>query len=212
METYAQAVVTEFLICYAEDLFAQDQGSDSGPDSLEQDRCESQVELRGTESCRRPKSLPLNPPTKLLSLEEARRRGLGAGAGPIAPPASGAIAAAAAAPVASPAQDRQLRPAGHLKPKYIEVRCGKRGLKRSPSGWRGLFWRSKLQRARAPPQGPPPAPLPPPTQQVSVDVVMSGSLRPVKSCESLASDTDTLPPLADRASAPLKHHTRYIVY
>ncbi|XP_013176425.1 PREDICTED: GTPase-activating protein CdGAPr isoform X3 [Papilio xuthus] len=221
-----QAVVTEFLICYAEDLFAQDQGSDSGPDSLEQDRCESQVELRGTESCRRPKSLPLNPPTKLLSLEEARRRGLGAGAGPIAPPASGAIAAAAAAPVASPAQDRQLRPAGHLKPKYIEVGSGpnnlpqyhtvldlplsggKRGLKRSPSGWRGLFWRSKLQRARAPPQGPPPAPLPPPTQQVSVDVVMSGSLRPVKSCESLASDTDTLPPLADRASAPLKHHTR----
>lgn len=31
-----QAVVTEFLICYAEDLFAQDQGADSGPDSLEQ--------------------------------------------------------------------------------------------------------------------------------------------------------------------------------
>lgn len=46
--------------------------------------------------------------------------------------------------------------------------------------------------------------------QVSVDVVMSGTLRPVKSCESLASDTDTLPPLADRASAPLKHHTRYL--
>ncbi|KPJ17437.1 GTPase-activating protein CdGAPr [Papilio machaon] len=182
--------------------------------------------LRGTESCRRPKSLPLNPPTKLLSLEEARRRGLGAGAGPSAPPASGAIAAAAAAPLTSPAQDRQLRPAGHLKPKYIEVGSGpnnlpqyhtvldlplsggKRGLKRSPSGWRGLFWRSKLQRARAPPQGPPPAPLPPPAQQVSADVVMSASLRPVKSCESLASDTDTLPPLADRASAPLKHHTR----
>ncbi|XP_068622140.1 GTPase-activating protein CdGAPr [Battus philenor] len=220
-----QAVVTEFLICYAEELFAQEQGADSGPDSLEQDRCESLVELRGNESCRRPKSLPLNPPTKLLSLEEARRRGLGAGAGTGAPPASGAIAAAAAATSAPSPHDRQLRPAGHLKPKYIEVGSGpnnlpqyhtvldlplsgsKRGLKRSPSGWRGLFSRSKLQRARAPPL-PPPAPMPAPTNQLSQDVVMAGALRPVKSCESLASDTDTLPPLADRASAPLKHHTR----
>ncbi|CAK1592835.1 unnamed protein product [Parnassius mnemosyne] len=37
---------------------------------------------------------------------------------------------------------------------------------------------------------------------------MCGALRPVKSCESLASDTDTLAPLAEKASAPLKHHTR----
>lgn len=54
-----------------------------------------------------------------------------------------------------------------FKKLFSNIAGGKRGLKRSPSGWRGLFWRSKLQRARAPPQGPPPAPLPPPTQQVN---------------------------------------------
>lgn len=32
----SQAVVTEFLICYAEELFAQEQGEESGPESLEQ--------------------------------------------------------------------------------------------------------------------------------------------------------------------------------
>ncbi|XP_063898735.1 GTPase-activating protein CdGAPr isoform X4 [Helicoverpa armigera] len=216
-----QAVVTEFLICYAEELFAQEQGEDSGPESLEQERCESQVELRGTESCRRPKSLPINPPTKLLSLEEARRRGQAGGApalSPRLPPASGAIAAAAAA-------NTQLRPSSHLRPKYIEVGSGpnnlpqyhtvlelpapgKRGLKRSPSGWRGLFTRSKQQRARsrrdtAPTL--PPSPTPPP----DVPMCQSGlGLRPVKSCESLTSDTDTLAPLADRAAVALKHHTR----
>lgn len=36
------------------------------------------------------------------------------------------------------------------------------------------------------------------------------TLRPVKSCESLTSDTDTLAPLAERAIVPLKHHTRYV--
>ncbi|XP_026735080.1 GTPase-activating protein CdGAPr isoform X3 [Trichoplusia ni] len=209
-----QAVVTEFLICYAEELFAQEQGEESGPESLEQERCESQVELRGTESCRRPKSLPINPPTKLLSLEEARRRGA-AGSGraagsPRLPPASGAIAAAAA-------DNTQLRPSSHLRPKYIEVGSGpnnlpqyhtvldlpvpgKRGVKRSPAGWRGLFSRSK-QRA--------PASLPQPPDPPQADIPMCGvGLRPVKSCESLASDTDTLAPLADRPAAPLKHHTR----
>ncbi|CAH2056065.1 unnamed protein product, partial [Iphiclides podalirius] len=221
-----QAVVTEFLICYAEELFAQEQGADSGPDSLEQDHFDCQVELRGNESCRRPKSLPLNPPTKLLSLEEARRRGV-RGERSAGPPPSGAIAAAAAAPCAPAPRDRDLRPAAHLKPKYIEVGSGpnnlpqyhtvldlplsggKRGLKRSPSGWRGLFSRSKLQRARAPPQ-PPPQPLAapaPPHQEASLAGV-AGALRPVKSCESLASDTDTLPPLNDAPGAPLKHHTR----
>ncbi|XP_072948513.1 GTPase-activating protein CdGAPr [Epargyreus clarus] len=205
-----QAVVTEFLICYAEELFAQEQGADSGPDSLEQDRYE-QVELRGIESGRRPKSLPLNPPTKLLSLEEARRRGKCSMPSDTPLPASGAIAAAATT---------HLRPAGHLKPKYIEVGSGpnnlpqyhtvldlpvpgaKRALKRSPSGWRGLFSRTKLQRARA---QPPAEPATPPPQEVSA---CTTTLRPAKSCESLASDGDTLPPLAIRAAAPLKHHTR----
>ncbi|XP_075988942.1 GTPase-activating protein CdGAPr [Anticarsia gemmatalis] len=213
-----QAVVTEFLICYAEELFAEEQGADSGPESLEQERCESQVELRGNESCRRPKSLPINPPTKLLSLEEARRRGTsGAGPAPCSsarlPPPSGAIAAAA---------EQQLRPSSHLRPKYIEVGSGpnnlpqyhtvldlpvpgKRGLKRSPSGWRGLFTRSKQQRARTVRPTIAHTPNPPTPPQ---DTPMLGGLRPVKSCESLASDTDTLAPLAERAAAPLKHHTR----
>ncbi|KAJ8706395.1 hypothetical protein PYW08_011021 [Mythimna loreyi] len=217
-----QAVVTEFLICYAEELFAQEQGEDSGPESLEQERCESQVELRGNESCRRPKSLPINPPTKLLSLEEARRRGQVGGAAPAPSPrlpaASGAIAAAAAA-------NTQLRPSSHLRPKYIEVGSGpnnlpqyhtvldlpapgKRGLKRSPSGWRGLFTRSKQQRARSRREPAPHVPrTPTPPQDIPMCTTSLG-LRPVKSCESLASDSDTLAPLAERAAVPLKHHTR----
>ncbi|XP_050358380.1 GTPase-activating protein CdGAPr isoform X3 [Nymphalis io] len=183
-----QAVVTEFLICYAEELFAQEQGADSGPGSLEQDCYDSHVELRClNETGRRPKSLPLNPPTKLLSLEEARRRGR-----PAAP---------------------ALRPAAHAPPKYIEVGSGpnnlpqyhtildlpvpgsKRALKRSPSGWRGLFSRSKR---------PPSAPPAPPAPQAPA---CPGALRPAKSCESLTSEPDALPPLA-AAAAPLKHHTR----
>lgn len=45
-------------------------------------------------------------------------------------------------------------------------------------------------------------------QEVSLAGV-PGALRPVKSCESLASDTDTLPPLNDAPGVPLKHHTRF---
>ncbi|XP_026322663.1 GTPase-activating protein CdGAPr [Hyposmocoma kahamanoa] len=221
-----QAVVTEFLICFAEDLFAQEQGADSGPDSLEQfhdqDRCDLQIELRGNESCRRPKSLPLNPPTKLLSLEEARRRGgksvPATTLSPRLPPAEGAIAAAASA-------GTQLRPQGDAKPKYIEVGSGpnnlpqyhtvldlplsgaKRGLKRSPSGWRGLFSRSNKQQRPRSARAVPSAPIALPVACPAEDIIIPG-LRPVKSCESLASDSDTLAPLAERASAPLKHHTR----
>ncbi|KAL4712182.1 hypothetical protein ACJJTC_011043, partial [Scirpophaga incertulas] len=211
-----QAVVTEFLICYAEELFAQEQGADScesGPSSLEQDKNDFQscdIELRGMECSRRPKSLPISHPTKLLSLEEARRRGRPPHpiSSPQLPPPSGAIAAAA---------NTQLRPSSHLRPKYIEVGPGpnnlpqyhtvldlpvpgaKRGLKRSPSGWRGLFSRTKRP------------PAPPPQPQESEDVtpqVTPAALRPVKSCESLTSDTDTLGPLAERPPATLKHHTR----
>ncbi|KAL0858912.1 hypothetical protein ABMA27_011340, partial [Loxostege sticticalis] len=216
-----QAVVTEFLICYAEDLFAQDQGadsSDSGPSSIEVDKNEmheAQVELRGMESGRRPKSLPLNPPTKLLSLEEARRRGNPSAVlqSPQLPPPSGAIAAAA---------HTQLRPSSHLRPKYIEVGSGpnnlpqyhtvldlplpgKRGIKRSPSGWRGLFSRTK-QRPTV--HAPLPPVTPPATATQEPLALVTNGLRPVKSCESLTSDTDTLAPLAHRPPAPLKHHTR----
>ncbi|XP_063632696.1 GTPase-activating protein CdGAPr-like [Cydia splendana] len=215
-----QAVVTEFLICYAEDLFAEEQDWDSGPESLNSEQLEH-VELRGHDSCRRPKSLPLNPPTKLLSLEEARRREkcTSTGQSPRLPPPSGAIAAAARA-------EPQLRPAGHLRPKYIEVGSGpdnlpqyhtvldlplsgaKRGLKRSPSGWRGLFSRSKLQRHKAALRPQVTAPTPAPVE-CSQDIPMNpAGLRPVKSCESLASDGDTVAPLAERAMKPLKHHTR----
>ncbi|XP_045508692.1 GTPase-activating protein CdGAPr isoform X1 [Colias croceus] len=203
-----QAVVTEFLICYAEELFAQEQGA--GCDDSDQERNDCQVELRGLEAGRRPKSLPLNPPTKLLSLEEARRRGKVCVGSEIMdyPPPSGVIAAAATT---------QLKPAAHLKPKYIEVGSGpnnlpqyhtvldlpipgaKRALKRSVSGWRGLFSRSKLQRPRA--HRPPP--VTPPPAEIAVH-----TLRPAKSCESLASDSDTLAPLVASATIPLKHHTR----
>ncbi|XP_047542608.1 GTPase-activating protein CdGAPr isoform X2 [Vanessa atalanta] len=206
-----QAVVTEFLICYAEELFAQEQGADSGPSSLEQDCYDSHVELRClNEISRRPKSLPLNPPTKLLSLEEARRRGR-----EIIPPT--------------------LRPAGHVPPKYIEVGSGpnnlpqyhtildlpvpgsKRALKRSPSGWRGLFSRSKR-----PPSAPPAPPAPVSrthkhtpththtssrTDRRCPQAPCPAALRPAKSCESLTSESDALPPLA-AAAAPLKQHTR----
>ncbi|CAH0712810.1 unnamed protein product, partial [Brenthis ino] len=200
-----QAVVTEFLICYAEELFAQEQGADSGPSSLEQDQYDSHIELRGLEAGRRPKSLPLNPPTKLLSLEEARRRGRSV----VCAESPGALTAA-------------LRPAGHLQPKYIEVGSGpnnlpqyhtvldlpipgsKRALKRSPSGWRGLFSRSKLQ--RAPPALAPRAPHAPPHLETTSQ--LEPRLRPAKSCESLSSEADALPPLAARAPPPLKHHTR----
>ncbi|XP_050358381.1 GTPase-activating protein CdGAPr isoform X4 [Nymphalis io] len=122
-----QAVVTEFLICYAEELFAQEQGADSGPGSLEQDCYDSHVELRClNETGRRPKSLPLNPPTKLLRSGRAR------------------------------------------------TTC------RSTT-------RYSIYRCRAP--------------------ACPGALRPAKSCESLTSEPDALPPLA-AAAAPLKHHTR----
>ncbi|XP_050664647.1 GTPase-activating protein CdGAPr isoform X3 [Leptidea sinapis] len=209
-----QAVVTEFLICYAEDLFAQEQGAESGPESLDHDRSDVEVELRGLEPGRRPKSLPLNPPTKLLSLEEARRRGKVAVScnASECPPASGAIAAAATA---------HLRPAGTRPPDYIEVGSGpnnlpqyhtvldlpipgnKRALKRSVSGWRGLFSRSKLQR-------PPPEPVhtAPPCDTQEVTTIVS-ALRSAKSCESLVSEGDTVPPLLTHIQTqPLKHHTR----
>ncbi|RVE51590.1 hypothetical protein evm_003722 [Chilo suppressalis] len=209
-----QAVITEFLICYAEDLFGEEQGADSGdssgPNSIELER---RSPPRSDPDCsRRPKSLPLGPPTKLLSLEEARRRGRGPGCGGdsmggMTPPApSGNIASAAT----------QLRPSSHLRPKYIEVGSGpnnlpqyhtvldlpvpgKRGVKRSPSGWRGLFSRSKHRAA----------PPPPPPQHTQEPIPSSScGIRPVKSCESLTSDTDTLAPLDVRPPVQYKHHTR----
>lgn len=201
-----QAVVTEFLICFAEELFSEDQGeSEEQGDSP----YSSLVTLRSQDTARRPKSLPPNPPTKLLSLEEARRRGKSVTV-PQAPP-----------PIPSPstliAINTQLRPSTSMRPKYIEVGSGpnnlpqyhtvldlpapnKRGLKRSPSGWRGLFSRNKLR----------PRPTPPPTPEICVqlDVPMTHPLRPVKSCESLQSETDTLGPLTDKVSSQLKSHTR----
>ncbi|XP_053621849.1 GTPase-activating protein CdGAPr [Plodia interpunctella] len=209
-----QAVVTEFLICYAEELFAEEQGAesgDSGPSSLDHEQCEA-VELRGHDSGRRPKSLPLNPPTKLLSLEEARRRGRPPTVLPASPPP----------PAAARAYDTQLRPTGDLRPKYIEVGSGpnnlpqyhtvldlplsgaKRALKRSPSGWRGLFSRNKLQRPRTcRPPSPTELPLTP-----AMRPPPPPPLRPARSCDSLGSEPDAPPPRARAAPAPLKHHTR----
>ncbi|XP_052803848.1 uncharacterized protein LOC128233978 isoform X2 [Mya arenaria] len=59
-----QAVVTEFLIVYADILFSDKMPSYSSP------------ELRKTQKKPRPKSLAISTPTRLLSLEEARERAL----------------------------------------------------------------------------------------------------------------------------------------
>ncbi|KAI5640065.1 rhoGAP domain-containing protein [Phthorimaea operculella] len=232
-----QAVVTEFLICYAEELFAD--GPDAELDEIsapptptpidEQHHYET-IGLGRDDSTRRPKSLPLHPPTKLLSLEEARRRGgckstTSEVVSPRLPPPSGAIAAAAAA------SGTQLRPQGDLKPKYIEVGSGPNNLPQYhtvlelPGGgtrnggrgaagtgvwvWRGLFSRNKPRRPHTVRISQPTRPtITPILAATAEDVPMSG-LRPVKSCESLASDTDTLAPLGQvPESAPLKHHTR----
>ncbi|XP_060604379.1 serine/arginine repetitive matrix protein 2-like [Ruditapes philippinarum] len=59
-----QAVVTEFLILYAEIIFSDKMPSYSSP------------ELKKTHKKPRPKSLAISTPTRLLSLEEARERAL----------------------------------------------------------------------------------------------------------------------------------------
>ncbi|GAB1603250.1 uncharacterized protein LOC115221295 isoform X1 [Argonauta hians] len=57
-----QAVVTEFLICYADLIFSDKMPSYSSP------------ELRQSQKKPRPKSLAISTPTRLLTLEEARER------------------------------------------------------------------------------------------------------------------------------------------
>ncbi|KAJ2943287.1 hypothetical protein O0L34_g12093 [Tuta absoluta] len=231
-----QAVVTEFLICYAEELFAD--GPDAELDEIsapptpnEEHHHYETIGLGRDDSTRRPKSLPLHPPTKLLSLEEARRRGgckstTSEVVSPRLPPPSGAIAAAAAA------SGTQLRPQGDLKPKYIEVGSGPNNLPqyhtvlelpgtastrnggRGATGgvwvWRGLFSRSKPRpRPHTVRISQPTRPTITPILAATAEDVPMPGLRPVKSCESLASDTDTLAPLGQvPESAPLKHHTR----
>lgn len=59
-----QAVVTEFLICYADLIFSDKMPSYSSP------------ELRQSQKKPRPKSLAISTPTRLLTLEEARERAL----------------------------------------------------------------------------------------------------------------------------------------
>lgn len=117
-----QAVVTEFLICYAELIFCDhlpnlDQAPSTSADCISPRKC-------------RPKSLAISTPTKLITLEEARSKHLvnrgdecayiEVGGGP-----------------------------SNLPKKYhtvIELPAGtrKRGLsKRSPLGWRSFFTKSK---------------------------------------------------------------------
>lgn len=127
-----QVVVTEFLICYADLIFSDEQCCPESSNNYESlDSIDSQISTL----VKRPKSLPIATPTKLLSLEEARNKQL-------------------------------LRPSvGAKEPHYIEVGGGpnslpryhtiiqlppgstKRGLKRSPSGWRGLFFRASKHRS-----------------------------------------------------------------
>ncbi|XP_028034973.1 GTPase-activating protein CdGAPr isoform X3 [Bombyx mandarina] len=185
-----QAVVTEFLICYAEELFAREQGA--APPSPEQTpEPEPAIEFRGMEPVRRPKSLPVTQHTKLLSLEEARRRGR-----PPAPHSAPPVPPADPTPV--------LRPQGDVKPKYIEVGSGpnnlpqyhtvlelpatgrKRGVKRSPSGWRGIFTRNKQRPADTP------------------TLAMEESSA-IKSCESLSDGEPAAPGDRPATPAPRQH-------
>lgn len=64
---FLQAVVTEFLICYADLIFC-----DHLPPNLEKPAHHLEV-LASPKRCR-PKSLAISTPTKLITLEEARNK------------------------------------------------------------------------------------------------------------------------------------------
>ncbi|KAF5304225.1 hypothetical protein FQR65_LT08032 [Abscondita terminalis] len=182
-----QAVVTEFLICYADLIFCDhlpslNHGSFDMEDSLSPKRS-------------RPKSLAISTPTKLITLEEARTKHL-----------------------LNKSDDSGYIEVGggpnNLPKKYhtiIELPSGhrKRSLpKRSPSGWRSFFSKSrnssrsqgsltKNRKASTPGNAT--------AEKISAEIdlnEMKRKLRPVKSAESLtsghsepASTEDVLGPL-----------------
>ncbi|XP_034247591.1 GTPase-activating protein CdGAPr isoform X2 [Thrips palmi] len=109
-----QAVVTEFLICYADLIFCDRLPALSIP-----------VQQATPKRCR-PKSLAISTPTKLLSLEEARTRALLSAAGKI----DQEYIEVGGGPSSLPAKYHTV----------IDLPSRKRaGSKRSPLGWKSFF-------------------------------------------------------------------------
>ncbi|KAK6645408.1 hypothetical protein RUM43_001685 [Polyplax serrata] len=114
-----QAVVTEFLVCYADLIFCDRLPNFSLPP---QQVC--------TKKCR-PKSLAISTPTKLLSLEEARNRALLQASGKTEPE----YIEVGGGPANLPAKYHTVIEL----PGYSRKRIGS---KRSPIGWKMLFGKS----------------------------------------------------------------------
>jgi len=112
-----QAVVTEFLICYADLIFCERLPTLSIPLSVQ----------HSTPRRSRPKSLAISTPTKLLSLEEARTRALLAAAGKT----DDEYIEVGGGPACLPAKYHTI----------IELPSSRKrsGSKRSPLGWKSFF-------------------------------------------------------------------------
>ncbi|XP_049838628.1 GTPase-activating protein CdGAPr isoform X8 [Schistocerca gregaria] len=126
-----QAVVTEFLVCYADLIFCE-----GPPAQLPVTRQQSEA-LDGRRS--RPKSLAISTPTKLLSLEEARSRALmSSGKG------EPEYIEVGGGPASLPAKYHTV----------IELPGGgsarkRSGSKRSPLGWKSFFSKSGRKTGKA---------------------------------------------------------------
>lgn len=189
-----QAVVTEFLVCYADLIFCE-----GLPAQVPITRQQSEaLDVPGRRS--RPKSLAISTPTKLLSLEEARSRALmSSGKG------EPEYIEVGGGPASLPAKYHTV----------IELPGGgsarkRSGSKRSPLGWKSFFSKSGRKTGKA--TTPSDLGLNQTTAVTEADLsVGRRRLRPVKSAESLANSssrnsaavTDTdLPLQAPAAGVP----------
>ncbi|KAL5020419.1 hypothetical protein ScPMuIL_003311 [Solemya velum] len=122
-----QAVVTEFLICYADLIFSDKMPSYNSP------------EMRKSHKKPRPKSLAISTPTRLLSLEEARDRALSAN---LKVPSQKYIDVGGG-PDSLPAKYHTVIDLPGYK-KRVQKDLGPIKNKKSPvSGWKSLFSRSR---------------------------------------------------------------------
>ncbi|XP_065167277.1 GTPase-activating protein CdGAPr isoform X2 [Atheta coriaria] len=185
-----QAVVTEFLICYADLIFCDNLNAKLNVSDL--DAAMQQAALLNAASPKRsrPKSLAISTPTKLITLEEARNKHhkdayIEVGGGP-----------------------------DSLPKKYhtiIDLPMRKRvNSKRSPLGWRSLFGKSRNR------QKPTIVHHVVNTEQVDASSTNGNTkpevkivLRTVKSAESL-SDLDQLPPLQNVLCTKPPGHNRSV--
>lgn len=186
-----QAVVTEFLVCYADLIF-----SERVPPMLEEgltrlSNVEREVQVSPKRS--RPKSLAISTPTKLLTLEEARNKHL------LNKSDDGNYIEVGGGPKTLPKKYHTV----------IELPAGsrKRGLnKRSPSGWRSFFSKSRNSShgnlSKREISSPGIIPIDKSVTESDLNEIKR-KLRPVKSAESLTSghsepatcDGDVLGPL-----------------